>query len=347
VFRTTDKTNASGSGTVTLIGPGVRVTGSIAFSGYLRVQGDVVGDITCDGDSAGTTVVHGAGHVVGSITTPHIVVGGRVEGPLHASESIEIHDGARVIGDTRYKRLAIEVGGVIEGSLTPAASEMNMQTHERRVAAPDSPEIEALDPPLAHHRRASDRSSNKSRVVAGIAAAVLVVAGAAAWLRRGPTVVPPPAAAVAPQPEPAPTAFPSGDTKAAAAATSVAPAPQPQPEPSKPERTRTENAKADAGRIVTVEGTDHDKPAGVVFVNTREPAVLFLKPRQGGGDGTRMELPARAKKRLPITPNDVLRVAQGQDVDIYYQGRKLSRATIESGQWIGFVPLEAGAGSRE
>ncbi|MBI4998064.1 MAG: polymer-forming cytoskeletal protein, partial [Rhodocyclales bacterium] len=126
MFSKNGKANDPRSSAVTIIGPSASIRGSIAFSGYLRVQGSVVGDVTCNSETSGTTVIHGAGSVAGAIKTPNIVVGGRVEGPLEAAESIEIHDGATVVGappvrspslsgypqcDQEVKKLAAELWG--------------------------------------------------------------------------------------------------------------------------------------------------------------------------------------------------------------------------------------------
>lgn len=348
------RTKAPGNGTVTLIGPGVRIDGNIAFTGYLRVQGDIVGNVRCDSDSSGTAVVHGAGSVTGSISTPNIVIGGRVQGPLHASGSIAIQDGAHVTGDAQYKLLTIEPGAIVEGSMrSTAALEEATPRLDRRIVASDVSEIQALDKPVAHDRRASDRYRGKARV-AGIAAAAIAVAGIGAWMSRDVRLAPPTdaVAAAVPHVDKSPPPAPSKSSTPTPPAPPQPPMPKvqpaappaiveapPPPEPPKPEKAKAENPKPVAGKIITVEGMDSEKPANVLFVKTRESAVLFVKSRNAESDGTRMEVPNRATRRYPISENDVIRVAQGRDVDIYFQGRKLSPSMIEGGQWIAFAPM--------
>jgi len=106
--------------TDTMIGAGMRVEGHIAFTGVLRVQGDVVGDVACQGDAGDTVVVDATGSVTGAVGAPRIVVRGRVLGPLHSAQSIDIQQGGSVVGDAFYKEIVIHAGGVIEGALTPA-----------------------------------------------------------------------------------------------------------------------------------------------------------------------------------------------------------------------------------
>jgi cytoskeletal protein CcmA (bactofilin family) len=347
VFSKNGKANGPRSSAVTIIGPSASIKGNIAFSGYLRVQGSVIGDVTCSSETSGTTVIHGAGSVAGAIKTPNIVVGGRVEGPLEAAESIEIHDGASVVGDARYKFLAIQEGGTIDGRLVPTAAAESAKPHkERRVAAPEVPEIRQLDGPHAHDRRASDHFWTRGRI--GAAAAVIVALAAIAWLRHDKPGGEPSAAAVAPAPEapkpvlPAEPVVPAKAEEAAPPPKSEAAAPElPRPEtkPVPPPAPAPESPKADPNKVVTVQGTDLDKPSDVFFVATREPAVLYKKLRSDTGDGTRIDLGTGAKRRFYITESEVVRVAQGRNLEMFFQGRKLSAGMIQSGAWISFVPL--------
>jgi cytoskeletal protein CcmA (bactofilin family) len=340
VFRNKGSSGGAANGTVTIIGPGVRIVGDVAFSGYLRVQGEVVGNITCTSDTHCTTVVHGAGSVTGAIKSPNIVVAGRVQGPLFATESIEIHDGASVVGDVRYKRLAIHEGGHLDGALVPnAASDQERLRQERRVARPEAPEIKELDGPLAHDRRATDRVWSARRIA--IAAALLLAVGVAVWAIRRPAVEAPVAAGPAAPVNVLPAMPPRVEEPPVAPAPPSPPVPEPRTE-SKPAAPAPELPRADPNKVVTVQGTDLDKPADLFFVATREPVVLFKKLRSDTGDGTRIELPAGAKRRFPISENEVVRVAQGRNLDLFYQGRKLAPGTLHSGGWIGFVPLVEG-----
>jgi len=83
--------------------------------------------------------------------------------------------------------------------------------------------------------------------------------------------------------------------------------------------------------------------AGFFFVETREPAVLFIKNRDDTSEGTRLEFPRRTKKKISIAKNEVVRVAQGRNTVIFYQGRKLPPRALERGAWIGFVPATRGS----
>lgn len=353
------KANGARNSAVTIIGPTASVKGNIVFSGYLRVQGSVVGDVTCGSETAGTTVVHGAGAVTGTIKTPNIVVGGRVEGPIEAAESIEIHDGATVVGDARYKLLAIQEGGIIEGRLIPVAPKGDaVPHHERRVAASEAPAIRDLDGPHAHGRRASDHFWSPAKLI--IVVMLAIAASGYAWYRSHrsaavePAVTPPPVfepqRPAEPPAPPVKAEEPPPPPKPEAAPPAPAAVPEPKhvapaaaaPEPVRTEPPRAELPKADPNKVITVQGMDLDKPSDVFFVATREPVVLYKKQRSDTGEGTRIDLAAGAKRRFYVSESEVVRVAQGKNLEMYFQGRKLSNGTIQSGSWINFVPLADG-----
>lgn len=345
MFGKNGNAGASTDKAVTILGPRVDVTGNITFSGYLRVQGRVVGDVACNSESHGTTVVHGAGSVTGAVTSPNIVVGGAVQGHLNAAESIEIHAGARVVGDARYRQICVQQGGVIEGSLIPLVPEGDHHRLERRVAVSDSPAIKEIDISLPSDRRATD----KLRVRPGlrVLAALLVAVVAVLMLRRMPEDVPqPPVAAVEPE-TPAKVAESAVPPPVVEEPASTPKPAEPPPAPPAPEPAAAAPAAKAAAtvrspgslEVATVQGSDPEKPSAVFFVNTREPSVLFKKRQDADGEGTRIELAAGAKRRFSINDGEVVRVAEGQGVEVFYQGRKVSPATVERGVWIRFVPL--------
>lgn len=345
MFLNNDKATGAGNGAVTIIGPGVRIEGNISFSGYLRVQGEVMGDIVCLDEHHGTTVIHGAGSVTGSIKSPNIIVGGRVQGPLHATASIEVHNGASVVGEVRYKQLAIHEGGVIDG-VVKASAAPEKAWEDRRIARSESPDIMELDGPHAHERRASDRFWNKRKIaIGGVLAAILAVVFF--WPRQpakpeSPVFVPEPPASTVPAPEPVKTDPPAPPVPVTPVVAPEPPAARP-PAPVTSADPSPELRKADPGRIINVEGLDPEKPSDLFFVATKEAVVLYKKQRSDPGDGTRIELGSGTKRRFSISEDEVVRVASGKDLEVFYQGRKLSWGALHSGAWMRFIPLPAKA----
>jgi cytoskeletal protein CcmA (bactofilin family) len=100
-----------------LIGAGSTITGNIEFTGGLRVDGTVKGNIHAVGDKPGTLVLSELAKVEGEIDVGHIVINGTVAGPVRASEYIELMPKARVTGDVTYKTIEIHVGAIVMGRM--------------------------------------------------------------------------------------------------------------------------------------------------------------------------------------------------------------------------------------
>lgn len=101
----------------TLIGDKTELKGDIIFSGGLRIDGKVRGNVTARGDNSSTLVVSEAGEVDGSVDVPHVVVNGAVNGNLNSAASVELQAKARVFGDVHYKTLKMELGAAVNGNL--------------------------------------------------------------------------------------------------------------------------------------------------------------------------------------------------------------------------------------
>jgi cytoskeletal protein CcmA (bactofilin family) len=100
-----------------LIGSGTKIEGNIIFSGGLRVDGCIKGNIKEAGDQPSTLVLSEQAQVEGVIHVSHVVINGTVVGPVHAQEYVELQSKSRVTGDVFYKTLEMHVGAIVEGKL--------------------------------------------------------------------------------------------------------------------------------------------------------------------------------------------------------------------------------------
>lgn len=115
-----------------LIGHGTRIEGDVSFSGGLRIDGEVIGNVRADAGQASTLVLSEQARVVGAIEVSHLVVNGTVAGPVYVSEYVELQAKSRVTGDVYYKTLEMHVGAIIEGKLV----------HQEKLALPSPSAIE-------------------------------------------------------------------------------------------------------------------------------------------------------------------------------------------------------------
>ena len=98
---------------ISIIGPGMSVVGDCSTDGTIRIEGRVERSIR-----AGKAVVIGKDGVVdGDVSTQDAVVSGTVSGTLVAASRLEIQATAQVDGEVRAKRLQLEEGAVLNGTV--------------------------------------------------------------------------------------------------------------------------------------------------------------------------------------------------------------------------------------
>jgi cytoskeletal protein CcmA (bactofilin family) len=109
----------------TLIGAKTDLKGDIVFTGGLRVDGKVRGNIIAKGDGNSTLVLSENAMVTGNVTVPHIITNGTIKGNVRAAERIELQPKAEISGDVYYKVIEMSLGAVINGNLVREAVEVN------------------------------------------------------------------------------------------------------------------------------------------------------------------------------------------------------------------------------
>ncbi|MBL8306905.1 MAG: polymer-forming cytoskeletal protein [Rubrivivax sp.] len=104
-----------------LVCEGTVVQGNLRFVEGLRIDGEVQGDVTCDGERS-LLVISEKARVCGKVKAGHVIISGEVRGPITALELLELQPGARVTGDVRYELLEMHQGAMVEGELRPLKS---------------------------------------------------------------------------------------------------------------------------------------------------------------------------------------------------------------------------------
>ncbi len=111
------KTSRPPNGIDSLIGAGTRIEGDVFFSGALRLDGTVRGNVSAVPEQRATLVVGTEARIEGEVRAPHVVVMGAIEGQLMGSETLELQPSARIIGDVHYRSIEIQRGAVVDGRL--------------------------------------------------------------------------------------------------------------------------------------------------------------------------------------------------------------------------------------
>jgi cytoskeletal protein CcmA (bactofilin family) len=106
----------------TLIGAKTDIKGDIVFSGGLRIDGKIRGNVTAEGDGRSTLVLSEHAEVIGNVDVPHMILNGKIKGNVHCAERIELQGKAEIEGDLHYKIIEMALGASINGSLVRNAN---------------------------------------------------------------------------------------------------------------------------------------------------------------------------------------------------------------------------------
>ena len=115
-----------------LIGSGTCIEGNVTFSGGLRVDGEIKGNVCAEKGADSTLVISEQARIEGQIDVAHVVINGTVVGPVCATESLELQPNARVTGDVEYHQLEMQQGAVVQGRLI---HQTNARTVELKLAS--------------------------------------------------------------------------------------------------------------------------------------------------------------------------------------------------------------------
>lgn len=101
------------AGTATIIGEGVKISGTIAGNGSFIVCGEVESDC----DLNGPVTLAREGRWKGTIRATEVMIAGEVEGDVRTDGKIEVAATARVHGSLVGRMISVAEGAVIEGEM--------------------------------------------------------------------------------------------------------------------------------------------------------------------------------------------------------------------------------------
>jgi len=94
----------------------------------------------------------------------------------------------------------------------------------------------------------------------------------------------------------------------------------------------------EAPRVVEIVGASADKQSSSFYVEGRTPFVILKKRAKGEKEPARIEFPRNTSTRVSVASDELVRLAEGQNVSIFYQGRPVPSSVLESGAWLRFIP---------
>lgn len=104
-----------------LVALGCQIDGKFSFADGLRLDGSIHGNILGQADRPSILVISETAVVVGEIHADHVIINGKVDGPVFARRMLELQPKARITGDVTYKLLEMHQGAIVAGRLCPMA----------------------------------------------------------------------------------------------------------------------------------------------------------------------------------------------------------------------------------
>jgi len=115
IFQNKSKVTLDLQSISTLISEGCILNGSLKAPAFVRIDGQVSGDVTIDEG----IILGEKGMITGNIITKEMIVYGTIIGDID-TQSLEIRSTGKINGEIKTQRLLVETGGVYNGNLSMA-----------------------------------------------------------------------------------------------------------------------------------------------------------------------------------------------------------------------------------
>src|SRR5271165_997346 len=126
------RSDALRSTEIATIGKSVVVKGELSGNEDLVIDGDVEGSITLRGQ---TLTIGPHGRVRANIEARNVILHGRVDGDIHATDRVELRKSASLSGDITTARISIEDGAFFKGTIDIQKAEPGAKTEPKLQAA--------------------------------------------------------------------------------------------------------------------------------------------------------------------------------------------------------------------
>ena len=131
--------------TDSLIGEGSVFEGKIQSQASIRVEGQLIGDIECDGDAT----IGENGTARSNIVARNIIIAGTVYGNVHARQTLSLTATARLYGNATAQALVVAEGAIFQGMSKMEVKDAAAQSAPASPSAQPGEAAPARDVPAA------------------------------------------------------------------------------------------------------------------------------------------------------------------------------------------------------
>ena len=101
----------------TLIDKDTVISGNTSYSGGIRIDGKVIGNLKVHGQEGSLLVMGYGSKVTGDVQVEKAIINGEVEGNIKCLDYLELNTNATVIGNIEYDLIEVHEGAKINGRL--------------------------------------------------------------------------------------------------------------------------------------------------------------------------------------------------------------------------------------
>lgn len=96
----------------TLIGKNTKFTGNLSTEGTVRIDGEIIGDVTLTGN----LIIGEQGIIKGNAKADNMHLSGVIEGDVISANQVHISTTGKLYGDIFVKNIVIDEGGLLQGN---------------------------------------------------------------------------------------------------------------------------------------------------------------------------------------------------------------------------------------
>jgi cytoskeletal protein CcmA (bactofilin family) len=104
--------NESPTQSINIISEGTKIKGDIMANGDIRIDGELLGNIS----AKGRLVIGPKGKIEGQIVCNNIEISGYIKGKVTASELLNMKSTSHIVGDIVAGKLSVEPGSMFSGT---------------------------------------------------------------------------------------------------------------------------------------------------------------------------------------------------------------------------------------
>ena len=101
----------------TLIDKDITIKGNTTYSGGLRLDGKITGDLTVLGDAGGTLIMGEESRIIGNVMIETGIINGEITGNIKCLDYLELNANSVIKGDIEYLTIEIHSGARVNGLL--------------------------------------------------------------------------------------------------------------------------------------------------------------------------------------------------------------------------------------